>query len=391
MEQFFFKLAKVIIDAGFVQGIFLFILLNTAKNRKNKSNIILSLLLLILSISIAHSIFVVNDLEGIQNSPLKIREPFILLIGPFIYFYIKELNSQSIKFDLKILLHTIPFIIFFIILIFVHFIIRNSPLYEFMRNYTDIISIIVWCLLLIQYGYYYIKIFHIIGIHRSKIESEFSNLEGVNLAWIKVFLSVFFEILIVLAIAVPIIVHKGAYTNIDQVITLTLSISIFILGYKGLFQARIFNNLNEEIVPVPAIIEESVPENLPSESSLQLDNNRHSHPSDEEAVQKLLDYMEQKKPYLNEALTLTGLAKELKMTRNRLSQLINNDIGDNFYNFINKYRVEEVKKYISSPNNKNYTILALAYEAGFPSKSSFNSIFKKFTGLTPSEYKEKLN
>ena len=100
--------------------------------------------------------------------------------------------------------------------------------------------------------------------------------------------------------------------------------------------------------------------------------------------------MDKKKPYLEEGLTLTGLAQQLNMTRNQLSSLINSNTGDNFYKFINKYRVEEIKKIFSDPGKNNYTILAMAYEAGFPSKSSFHKIFKELTGLTPTEYLNRL-
>jgi AraC-like DNA-binding protein len=78
------------------------------------------------------------------------------------------------------------------------------------------------------------------------------------------------------------------------------------------------------------------------------------------------------------------------MSRNQLSELINSRMGCNFYDFVNKYRIEDVKQLMVDPKYKNFTILAIALEAGFPSKSTFNSIFKKFTGLTPSEYKSGL-
>lgn len=78
------------------------------------------------------------------------------------------------------------------------------------------------------------------------------------------------------------------------------------------------------------------------------------------------------------------------MSRNQLSFVINQGIGDSFYTFINKYRVEEAKRIIADPKNVNFTILSLAFEAGFPSKSSFHSIFKKLTGLTPTEYRNTL-
>ncbi|HTE33290.1 MAG TPA: helix-turn-helix domain-containing protein, partial [Chryseolinea sp.] len=93
-------------------------------------------------------------------------------------------------------------------------------------------------------------------------------------------------------------------------------------------------------------------------------------------------------PYLDPELTLSQLAKDLNIGRSQLSQLINDSIGDNFYDFINKYRTEEVKRLMNDPKVKNFSLLGLALEAGFKSKSTFNLIFKRFTGLTPTAYKK---
>ena len=95
-----------------------------------------------------------------------------------------------------------------------------------------------------------------------------------------------------------------------------------------------------------------------------------------------------KKPYLDPELTLSQLAKDLSISRSQLSQLINDGIGENFYDFVNKYRVEQVKKLMIDPQVKNYNMLGIALEAGFKSKSTFNLIFKRFTGLTPTEYRK---
>lgn len=100
--------------------------------------------------------------------------------------------------------------------------------------------------------------------------------------------------------------------------------------------------------------------------------------------------MNQQKPYHDPELTLTSLANSVNISRNQLSEIINTGTGGNFYDFVNKYRVEEVKQLMQNPKFKDFTILAIAFEAGFPSKSTFNSIFKKFTGLTPSVYRNGL-
>jgi AraC-like DNA-binding protein len=100
--------------------------------------------------------------------------------------------------------------------------------------------------------------------------------------------------------------------------------------------------------------------------------------------------MEKQRPYLDPELSLSALAKELGINRNQLSQSINDGLGENFYDFVNKYRVEEVKRLMADPNKQNYNLLGIAVEAGFKSKSTFNLIFKRFTGLTPTEYKKNI-
>ncbi len=100
--------------------------------------------------------------------------------------------------------------------------------------------------------------------------------------------------------------------------------------------------------------------------------------------------MDSNKPYLKSDLKISELADSLTVPYYQLSQLINDEFLVNFYDFINKYRVEEAKKLLIE-DTRNYKILAIAYEVGFNSKATFNRVFKKFTDLTPSEFKEKFS
>lgn len=96
--------------------------------------------------------------------------------------------------------------------------------------------------------------------------------------------------------------------------------------------------------------------------------------------------MDEKKPYLEPKLTLNMLATQLDVSSNHLSQTINQHQNQNFYDFINQYRVEEFKQRAKDPKNQHFNILALALDSGFNSKSAFNLIFKKHTGITPSQF-----
>jgi AraC-like DNA-binding protein len=108
-----------------------------------------------------------------------------------------------------------------------------------------------------------------------------------------------------------------------------------------------------------------------------------------EYEKKLLRLMDEKKPYRNCYLTLQDLADELSISTHNLSQVINKRLGKNFYDFVNGYRVEDVKRRLLDPRFQHLKILALGLEAGFNTKSTFNAFFKKHTGLTPSDYREK--
>jgi len=98
--------------------------------------------------------------------------------------------------------------------------------------------------------------------------------------------------------------------------------------------------------------------------------------------------MESERLYTDCELSLQKVSERLSIPPHHLSQIINERLNQSFSDFINFYRVEEVKKNLLDPSKKHYSILALAENSGFNSKSSFNSVFKKHTNGTPSEFRE---
>ncbi len=107
----------------------------------------------------------------------------------------------------------------------------------------------------------------------------------------------------------------------------------------------------------------------------------------EKTLKQLLSYMDNGAPYLEPSLNLKKLSEVLNIQYNHLSQIINEKLNQNSNDFINKYRIEAAKKMLSEDRKKS--VLDIAYECGFYSKSVFNTAFKKFTGLTPSQYRKK--
>jgi len=103
----------------------------------------------------------------------------------------------------------------------------------------------------------------------------------------------------------------------------------------------------------------------------------------------LNDFLEREKPNLNPAVTINDLAQKLNIPLRYLSQVINDSLNQNFYDFINSYRIKEALKYLSDSGRDKMTILEILYEAGFNSKSTFYKVFKDHTGESPTEYKKR--
>ncbi|MEO0585441.1 MAG: helix-turn-helix domain-containing protein, partial [Bacteroidota bacterium] len=106
---------------------------------------------------------------------------------------------------------------------------------------------------------------------------------------------------------------------------------------------------------------------------------------------KLLYWMEDHQPFLDPHLTLKALAEQIQLPPNQLSQLLNESFEQNFSDFVNAYRLEVFKEKMGNPQNRHLTLLALAYESGFNSKTVFNTYFKKITGLTPRAYQKEMS
>jgi AraC-like DNA-binding protein len=365
-------LISILLYAGIVQGFYMAFLLNHNK-RRNVANKYLAILLSVMSLSIAHSVFVIPEIHKTLNDPFRIKEPFLMLVIPFIWFYVKKLERPRFRFSSGMCLHFLPFILFMSINIpafmhgsdsvFAHFLTQNSVLF----NGT------IWSVLLVQYSVYLFQIVKITQKVKVKAQQEFSNIEYVDISWVNTFLYAFIIVFIILAIMFAGAIHHFGTEWLNPLVSAVFALSIFVLGYKGLFQQSIFSNID-----VPEIAEQ-----IPAESS---------KPKNIDTVlsDNLQKYMEAHHPHRDSELTLTSLAKQVNMSRNQLSEVINSSLDSNFYDFVNKYRVEDVKQLMVHPKFKDFTILAIAFEAGFPSKSTFNTVFKKFTGLTPSEYRNGL-
>ena len=146
---------------------------------------------------------------------------------------------------------------------------------------------------------------------------------------------------------------------------------VFVISFYGMRQNVVIKQL-----PEPA-------ESIPYKNSLLSTETKN------QIRQKLIDYVERNKAYLNPDLNMELIAINLGFPKYQITEVLNTEIGKSFFQFINSYRVDAVKKMLSDPNNK-YSIEAIGYDCGFASKSSFYTVFKKFTNETPLAYRNRM-
>lgn len=329
---------------------------------------------------------------GLSSNELFIRFPLLsvsfisllLLHGPFLYFYISSLVVNPNKFRTKDLLHFTPFLLFNIYLIIVSFLPMVSErisLSHVANEHESPLLFQLFLILVVLSGPVYfvlsIRLFKSLDI---QVFNNFSSAENINLDWLRKLVFIFGSVWTLLMIVATIhhVFHLFSWIFCTDGISLSLSIFIILIGYYGLKQKELFSFPEKE-----SFILEQKPEKY-SGSRLKESEARLY-------LEKLNRFMEEEKPYLSPDLNLPQLAKEVDIPSHYLSQVINENIGLNFFDFINRQRVEDVKNKMSDPRYNNFSILGIAFESGFNSKSAFNRVFKNITGITPSEYKKTLS
>ena len=348
--------------------------------------------------------------ERIYNYPwlLGVHFPLPLLHGPFLYLYARALTGKIQQFGIKHCLHFIPALLSYAYLAS-FFLLSAQEKMEVFRNkgagYEGFMTINTYAIMIS--GVMYVALTAVLQRkHRRSIMNEFSSTEKINLDWI---------LYLICGIA---LIWVFVILNMDELVFGTAVIFVMFIGYFGIRQVGIFtpvhptaqvdsdndqqdhqhsttkNNFIENNESDPPIQESASVIAANFESIHVRKKYSKSGLSTEGAAElhdKLNALMLSEKIFCNSELTLTELAKKLGTHPNYLSQVINEKEGKNFYDYINTLRTEEFKKLISNPNNRKFTLLSLAFECGFNSKSSFNKYFKKVTGQSPTEYLQQLN
>lgn len=306
-----------------------------------------------------------------------------MLQGSFLYLYVSRLVSKRKGFNKKLLLHLLPFVAFNIYLVVASFfpdIANKISLQNVHTNVHHPLLFQLFLILTLLSGPFYISLtLNLLKRHDIHVFNNFSSIDNVNLAWLRK-LVIIFGIIWTVLIIITVIHHVFNLFSMvfcTDSLFLTLSVFVILIGYFGLKQNIIFENELEE-------------HTVFSEEKVKYAGSTLKEKEADKYSEQLMEYMRLKKPYLNPELTLAQLASEIDVSTHHLSQIINEQFKLNFFEYINQFRVEEVKTRINDPKFENYSLLGIAFDSGFNSKSSFNRIFKKSTNQTPSQYKSSL-
>lgn len=303
-----------------------------------------------------------------------------LCISPLFFLSVSYFINPTKKWQKKDLLH-FGLGCFYILFTIFNLLAKkpNSAINSF-QNILGIISIILNCLFGIQVLIYCHLGYQKILKHQKNIKLFSSSIESVDLKWLKnITLAV---IILALYWACGIIFQirneNKSYYLLLEIINIYM---IFYITYYSLKQKEIYPYSKKDKKELKEIILESL---IPEE-------NRKKIIEDEKLEfikAELLKLMQVEKPFLDCELSLIKLASKLNITSHQLSYAVNSGFNENFYQFINRYRIDEAKKLLSDPEMNYLNLLGIAFEVGFNSKTVFNTTFKKVTGKTPSQFKK---
>jgi len=370
-----------------------FSLLIVSKKTKNVHDYILLCWLLLVGI---HQLYYYINFIGVFGefqAILIVGSYFPFLYGPVLFLYAISLKKKR-KFKPGFyLLHFFPFIYFSTITLIFYYINDGSyslEVYEGDLHKSGNVPFLLntFHLSAVSGGLYPLISLWLLQKHKNNIKNEFSYTESINLNWLKYWIICMFVCFLIIFSLIKLIELSDAL----RFVSLTLTLSLIVISYYGFRQTAIFvdaDNIKNET-------SELVIDNQPiTREKFEKKNNKTkykksgvSKEQSEKYAEILLYYMNKNKPFLDNKLSLKQLSEKLNISTNHLSQIINEYLNQNFFDFVNKYRVDEVKQKLADPKHVNFTILAIAYDCGFNSKSAFNNAFKRFTGYTPVQYKK---
>lgn len=369
---------KYFLIIGISQGIFLSIILTYKSRLKGNNAWLIALFVLLIGIVISAPLL--NDWLGEPIGSFMV-DPLIWLIGPSFYLYILSFSKKQRPIDY--LLHSLAFLVYIPVLYF--FFVQNvtaglkRP--ELQKVYSSTFLVTIGLLKFFHLFVYVFLSFKALTKHKKKVKQVFADLAGKDLAWLRymlaafVFLSVVSLLLYILALQYPQYQDQLSLLNLALLSVFILTISFYAFHQNTLFDYDMYADKPQQLEDL--IIKDEGPKY--EKSGLK-----------EEEVQEIKQKIQafiQEKRYLNPNVTLGSMSENIGVYPHKVSEVLGKHMQTSFYDLINSHRVDDIKNAIHDPAFSHLTILSIAYDFGYNSKSTFNTAFKKFTGTTPSAYK----
>jgi AraC-like DNA-binding protein len=364
---------------GAANALFFSILIFSKPKRKFADKI-LGYWLIILTLQLIFPFLYLADLNGYyQFAGLEVS--FYAIHPLLLYLYIKSTIGQlPAKRKLTFL---VLFAIAIEIFVMTYFFIPAEDRLNLIlgKEPVNMLYYILFIPFIFYFLYFFILSINTLKDYKSNILHVYSYRENIDLMWLRKLVLFFYGLLIlILPLVIVFYFNRIPIAEGDYFYFAGLTVFIFFLGYWGYRQGEVFN--------FQPVIEDNKG-NSNSNSNIERYQANIQNIFNGKAME-LKGLMENKKPYLNPSLTIYELARLIDMQPYQLSKLINKEFNCNFFEFINKYRIESFKEDLISDKYKEFTLLGVALECGFNSKSSFNRIFKEQTGITPGEFKKNI-
>lgn len=397
------SLFSIIMLLGAAHGLFLALALINTKGAGKAGHFYLALLTVAFAIDLGHE-FLYQSHYLMNVLMLAYADPVInLLYGPAFYLYTRVLTDQTeFRLNGRQWLHFLPITAAVLIcyllpeltseqyasLLYVDGLAGSQEVEVVASAISSIATVAV-----VSIGVYLTLSIARLVRHSRVIRQQFSSIERITLNWLRNLLMALSVLYLILILGGYFSWLFGSDESVNQLLYLAIVAVIYAMGYMGLRQPAVFSGKGVD----PG---EHVSTKLPQQAELEtlpsnvikprvkyqtsaLDAGMSAALRDE-----LAQHMAVEKTYLNNKLTLSQLAEQLGISSNYLSQVINEQFEKNFFDYINGLRVEEAKSLLTNPNRSDTSVLAIALDSGFNSKSSFYTAFNKIVGVTPSQYRK---
>ncbi len=374
-----------IITIGFIQAFFFAILALTKKN-KEVTDYILAFLFLTLCYQLGVNYVMLSDYKYQFPHLIGTSGPLSLMYGPLLFFFIKNYISEKHIFKPKYLLHFLPFIANHTYN-FVYFYFQTGG--QKIKDFEEIIAgkpdfdISIFLILRsLSPLIYCIWSIYVLKVHRKNLKKLYSfTSDKLKLEWLWYLTwSMFIVGASALILNLIIVFFDVAdWVQLRKMILVIATFWVFFLGYYSIKKTPFYRSFHIDGLDTLEL-------DYVMKQPEKYEKTRLKAEEVPGLKKKLLDYLEESKPYLNKNLTIGELADSIEVPAYQLSQLINDQLDKSFFELINSYRVQEVKLRFFEPKYRNLTLLGIAMECGFNSKASFHRIFKQLTNQTPTEY-----